>query len=239
MKSNRKPDIDEEKVIVVRKNGPYVVRGNVPLVRKAQVVSERGEPLAWQTGETIETGQTYLLCRCGQSRRKPFCDGSHVRTRFDGTESADTRATAKRQVTHPGGTNIVVKRDTYLCMDAGFCANRVTCVEKMVPQTDDTQVRSHVMAMIERCPSGSYVYALREGEADVEPDLPRQVAVTTETTWAGSIDGPLWVTGKIPIQRADGQPFEVRNRVTLCRCGLSSKKPLCDSTHRGIGVTED
>ena len=136
-------------------------------------------------------------------------------------------------------TNIVVKRDTYLCMDAGFCANRVTCVEKMVPQTHDTQVRSHVMAMIERCPSGSYVYALREGEADVEPDLPRQVAVTTETTWAGSIDGPLWVTGKIPVQRADGQPFEVRNRVTLCRCGLSSKKPLCDSTHRGIGVTED
>ena len=31
---------------------------------------------------------------------------------------------------------------------------------------------------------------------------------------------------------ADGQPFETRNRVTLCNCGSSSQKPLCDGTHR-------
>jgi hypothetical protein len=109
----------------------------------------------------------------------------------------------------------------------------------MVPETHDTQVRSHVIAMIERCPSGSYVYALEEGGEDIEPDLPQQVAVTTETTWAGPVAGPLWVTGNVPIERADGQPFEKRNRVTLCRCGLSRKKPLCDGTHRGMGVTED
>jgi CDGSH-type Zn-finger protein len=239
MKNNERRDADDRKAIVVRKNGPYVVRGNVPLVRKAQIVSEHNEPLTWQKGEAIETRETYLLCRCGQSRRKPFCDATHLKMHFDGTETADTRLTAERQVTHPGGTNIVVKRDTYLCTDSGFCANRVTCVEKMVLETHDTQVRSHVIAMIERCPSGSYVYALEEGEEDVEPDLPKQVAVTTEVTWAGRVAAALWVTGNIPIERADGQPFEVRNRVTLCRCGLSSKKPLCDGTHRGIGVAED
>src|SRR3972149_5707661 len=60
--------------IVIQKNGPYVVRGDVPLVRKTQVVSEYGEPMTWQKGETLETGETYELCRCGKSSHKPFCD---------------------------------------------------------------------------------------------------------------------------------------------------------------------
>ncbi len=88
------------------------------------------------------------------------------------------------------------------------------------------------MAMIENCPSGSYTFALAEGEGDIEADLPQQIAVTTEITDDGPIVGPLWVTGSIPIARADGQPMETRNRVTLCCCGLSNNKPLCDGTHR-------
>ena len=86
--------------------------------------------------------------------------------------------------------------------------------------------------MIERCPSGSYTYAMKKGEADIEPDLPQQIAVTTEITSDGPIEGPLWVTGYIPIERSDGKPMEVRNRVTLCSCGRSKNKPLCDGTHR-------
>jgi CDGSH-type Zn-finger protein len=220
------------KKIVVSEDGPYVVHGHIPLVRKTQVVSEYGEPLTWKREEVFETLETYELCRCGQSSYKPFCDVTHALIDFDGTESADTRVTAERQEVYEGGTNIVVKRDLPLCMDSGFCGNRITTVKEMVPHTDDTQVRAQVMAMIERCPSGSYTYSLAEGEDDVEPDLPQQIAVTTEITSDGPIAGPLWVTGDIPIERADGQPLETRNRVTLCRCGRSSTKPLCDGTHR-------
>jgi CDGSH-type Zn-finger protein len=86
--------------------------------------------------------------------------------------------------------------------------------------------------MIERCPSGSLTYALEAGQPDIEPDLPQQVAVVTEITSQGPIAGPLWVTGGIPIERADGLPLERRNRVMLCGCGRSSAKPLCDGTHR-------
>jgi CDGSH-type Zn-finger protein len=218
--------------IVVTEDGPYVVHGHVPLVHKTQVVSEYGEPLTWKTGQPIETPETYELCRCGRSSYKPLCDATHALTEFDGTEAADTRPTAGRQVVYEGGTGIVVRRDYALCMEAGFCGNRVTDVQKMVPHTADTQVRAQVMAMIERCPSGSYTYALAEGEEDVEPDLPQQIAVVTEITAGGPIAGPLWVTGRIPIERADDQPMETRNRVTLCRCGRSRIKPLCDGTHR-------
>jgi CDGSH-type Zn-finger protein len=220
------------KKIVVRKDGPYLVRGHVPLVRKIPVVSEYGEPLAWRKCGSLEADETYMLCRCGQSREKPFCDGTHTAIQFDGTETADTGGTADRQRVYPGGTHIVVKYDNSLCMRAGFCANRVTTVKRMVPATADTGVRSQVIAMIERCPSGALTYALEEGEPDNEPDLPQQIAVVTEITSEGPIDGPLWVTGSIPIERADGLPLETRNRVTLCGCGRSRNKPLCDGTHR-------
>jgi CDGSH-type Zn-finger protein len=222
----------DEMKIVIEENGPYVVHGNIPLVRKTQVVSEYGEPLTWQKGEIIPTSGTYELCRCGQSGDKPFCDASHYSNDFDGTETAETNTFADRQVIVAGGTRIVVRRDHSLCMEAGFCGNRIAHLVEMVPHTDDTQVRAQVIAMIERCPSGSFSYSIEEDGPDVEPDLPRQIAVTTEMTADGPIPGPLWVTGNIPIERADGQPFETRNRVTLCNCGQSKNKPLCDGTHR-------
>jgi len=43
--------------------------------------------------------------------------------------------------------------------------------------------------------------------------------------------GPLWVRGGIPIKSADGKPYEIRNRVILCRCGRSKNKPFCDGSH--------
>jgi CDGSH-type Zn-finger protein len=230
MASKEKPN----KRIVVTKDGPYVVHGHVPLVEKAQVVSERGEPLTWKTGNRVETPESYELCRCGQSSYLPLCDVTHALVEFDGTEAADTRPTAERQQVIPGGKGIVVKRDLSLCMDSGFCGNCRTDVDELTAQTEDTEVRAQVMAMIERCPSGSYVYALEEGGDEIEPDLPPQIAVVTEVTAEGPIAGPLWVTGNIPIERADGQPLETRNRVTLCCCGQSKIKPLCDGTHRDL-----
>jgi CDGSH-type Zn-finger protein len=42
------------------------------------------------TGEVYEVRNRVTLCRCGSSRNKPFCDGTHVRTRFsDGLEAHD------------------------------------------------------------------------------------------------------------------------------------------------------
>jgi CDGSH-type Zn-finger protein len=221
------------KSIKIKKNGPYVVSGDVPLVRKTQVVSEYGEPLTWQLQEKLETEEgEYYLCRCGQSSDKPFCDGTHRKVGFDGTESADTGPTERRQGTYRGGTRLVVKKDPTLCMESGFCGLRNAGIAQYVAASDDTQARSIAIAMAERCPSGALTYRIERDGPDIEPDLPQQIADTTEITSDGPIAGPLWVTGDIVIERSDGQPFEVRNRVTLCNCGLSANKPLCDGTHR-------
>ena len=43
---------DSGKRIVVDADGPYQVYGDIPLVRKTQIISEYGEPLTWQKQET-------------------------------------------------------------------------------------------------------------------------------------------------------------------------------------------
>jgi CDGSH-type Zn-finger protein len=225
---------DDPRILVVP-DGPYLVYGGVPLVRKRKITSEAGDSVSWQLTEHIETEDVYALCRCGRSQAKPFCDGSHARFGFDGTEAAEIRPSAERQRIVDGGTGIVVKRDGYLCMHAAFCVGAKRKVPAMLPDTADSDTRAQVIGMIERCPSGSYLYALGEDTPDVEPHLPVAIAATTD---GGELAGPLWVTGGLPIERADGQSFETRNRVTLCRCGHSRSKPLCDGTHRDIEFQE-
>ena len=236
---------EERKVLIVR-NGPYLVYGNVPLTQKRKVPSGDGHWLAWEKTAVLETEDTYALCRCGRSSAKPFCDGTHARSRWDGTESADTGLTADRVRVLPGsltpesgvvhaGAGIVVKRDGSLCMGAGFCVGRIKRLGVLMADASDSDVRARIIGMIEHCPSGAFTYALEPGGPDVEPDFPAAIAVTAEH---GEFGGPLWVTGGIPVVRSDGQPLETRNRVTLCRCGGSSTKPLCDGMHRQLEFRE-
>lgn len=221
---------EDEPKIIIRRNGPYIVQGGIPLIRKSPVMSEHGEPLTWRKDEVLKTGNTYTLCRCGRSSGMPFCDSSHADSDsdFQGEETADTGPIEGGQQNYPG-TAIVVKNDRSLCMHAGFCGNRVTNVWQMVPNSGDTQIRAQIISMIERCPSGALAYSLEAGEKDIEPNLPVEIAVTP--------NGALWVSGNISIERADGKPFAARNRVTLCRCGASKNKPLCDGTHKDIGFS--
>lgn len=224
--------------ITVEPCGPYDVEGKIPLVHKTQIVSEYGEPLNWQLDEVLREEGPYSLCRCGHSKDKPYCDGSHCEEDFDGTETAPTNTFVERQKVLEKGEGMVVKTDYALCMNSGFCGNRLTNYRKMLAETAEPKVRAEIMAMIDRCPSGTLSYSMTKEGEDIEPDLPVQIAATTEITSEGPIVGSLWVTGGIPVERADGQPFETRNRVTLCNCGASKKKPLCDGTHRKIQEEE-
>jgi uncharacterized Fe-S cluster protein YjdI len=60
---------DKSIKIEVLPNGPILVQGNVTL--------KHGE-------EEKETKATTYLCRCGASKKKPYCDGSHKNINFEG-----------------------------------------------------------------------------------------------------------------------------------------------------------
>ncbi len=46
-------------------------------------------------------------------------------------------------------------------------------------------------------------------------------------------NGPYVVSGDVKVVDAEGNIFETKKVVSLCRCGLSDKKPFCDGSHRG------
>jgi CDGSH-type Zn-finger protein len=58
-----------DSLLEVMKDGPVLVRGPLKLV------DENGQ-------ETLIDKQWIGLCRCGQSNRKPFCDGTHSSSGF-------------------------------------------------------------------------------------------------------------------------------------------------------------
>ena len=232
---NRRWRTGDSRRIEVLPDGPYLVHGQIPLQRKVKLVApENDDSLDWHRTETIPTEETYALCRCGRSGAKPFCDGSHARAGFDGTETAKTGAYTDR-MWRQEGEGISVRRVGSLCMHAAFCVGRTKQLDDWLPETTDSDARAHVMWMVDRCPSGSYTYALEPDAEAIEPDLPAAISVVEEEHGLASA---LWATGGIPVLRADGQPWEARNRVMLCRCGHSGNKPLCDGTHRTINFRE-
>ena len=202
---------DQEQRVVVRRDGPYRVEGGLPLLRTAIVKTERGEPVAWDEGPDFETGSTYELCRCGNSSNKPFCDSTHERIPFDGTEKADRGPIAARRETWEGEGGVQLYDDFSICTHAGFCRNVRTGVWEMLEEADDPEVRAELIAMVSRCPSGRLAHAVSPDPEPVEPPFEPSIGVEP--------NGPLWVRGGVPVLSEDGEPYEVRNRQTLCRCG--------------------
>ena len=49
----------------------------------------------------------------------------------------------------------------------------------------------------------------------------------------------IWLRGGISLMSADGYRYEVRNRMTICRCGASKNKPFCDGSHNAAGFQAD
>ena len=121
---------DEDKNITVRPSGPYPVRGDIPLVRKSQIMSEYGEPLDWKDEGVIDADGTYRLCRCSQSKVKPFCDGTHTIVEFNGDEAAATETVATRATTRLS-PKINIQDEHSICVHSGFCGTRLTNVWEM------------------------------------------------------------------------------------------------------------
>ena len=72
----------DDVVITPYRDGPLLVRGPVRIVD--------------QDGNEIEAGRhPVALCRCGKSRMRPFCDGSHKLVRFQAPSSPEQGRTSK------------------------------------------------------------------------------------------------------------------------------------------------
>jgi CDGSH-type Zn-finger protein len=66
----------------------------------------------------------------------------------------------------------------------------------------------------------------------IEENLPVSIGLIEDPV--ENCSGPIWLRGGIRLTSPDGYEYEVRNRVTVCRCGASKNKPFCDGSHASI-----
>ncbi len=212
--------------INVVKNGPYLVLGNIPLFEMTIKCDQKGIPSQWLIGKKLQTPPSYLLCRCGQTKNKPFCDGTHIKVNFDGAEASDK--TYSNQAVTIDGPTVRLDDIEILCASARFC-HRGMDIWLAVPKSDDPELKKTAIEDSCNCPSGRLTVFDKETGKVVEPLLGKAIGLVLDPAIGG--DGPLWIRGGIPIYSASGELYEVRNRATLCRCGKSTNKPYCDSSH--------
>lgn len=220
--------------IRVTKDGPYLIDGGLPLTKQIIVVDEKRESVAWEEGERLPERGSCALCRCGASSAKPYCDGSHHTVGFDGTETAKHTNYAE-VATAIEGADIVLLDELDLCAESRFCSAKGKIWHRVTQ--DDAAAHATVIEQAGMCPSGRYTAADRATGRFHEPDLEPSIGVIEDPSQG--VSGPLWIRGGVPVESADGAPYEVRNRVTLCRCGGSRNKPFCDSTHVDIGFNDE
>jgi CDGSH-type Zn-finger protein len=202
-------------------NGPYYLLNDatpapVPNLRRAN-----GEPCA--------TARGVALCRCGGSKNKPFCDGTHSTIGFSDRKLSD--GSLDRRASY-AGKRITIHDNRGICSHAGFCTDRLASVFRMgqEPWIDpDGATVEEIVAAVRRCPSGALSYSIDGVE---HRDQEREPAVTVTD------HGPYAVTGGVELV---GVPFgegASREHYTLCRCGASKNKPFCDGSHWHAGFRD-
>ncbi|MGA2681672.1 MAG: CDGSH iron-sulfur domain-containing protein [Candidatus Bathyarchaeia archaeon] len=208
--------------IMVTKDGPYLVSGGLPIDKQIIGIGKEGEPETWVQGKKVPAGETCALCRCGESKSKPFCDGTHGKIKFNGTETA-SKKTHDKQAKVMDGSTLKLEDAPALCAAARFCHR-------------DPKARELAIEEACQCPSGRLVESDKKTGKVFEKEFTQSISLIEDPQ--NKVSGPIGLRGGIPVESSDGTTYEVRNRQTLCRCGKSQNKPFCDGSHIDEGFND-
>lgn len=222
--------MNKNQKVTVTKNGPYLVSGNIPLSKTISIVGSEGEPEEWQQGKQYPKQEKYALCSCGKSQNKPYCDGTHSNIGFNGKETASKKKYSDQ-------CEIITGPDLDLTDVQNFCSSARFCqlaggTWHNVERSDDLNARKIAIKTSCNCPSGRLVTWDKKTKAPFETKFDPSIEIIEDPQ--KKVSGPIWVKGGIELESADGSKYESRNRMTLCRCGKSNNKPLCDGSHINV-----
>jgi CDGSH-type Zn-finger protein len=209
-------------------NGPYYLINDMQPKVVYNLQNFKGEPLSTTVG--------IALCRCGASKNKPFCDGTHSVIGFSSAnktleknDDIEKIVIKDRRRDYPG-KEITVHDNRRICSHAAECVNNLSSVFKLGSRpwiNPDGSKMNDVIEVVRRCPSGALSYST-DGVEYRDPEEQRNPTVTVLK------NGPYHITGGIEligenIQFGEGASKE---HYTLCRCGASENKPFCDGAHK-------
>lgn len=192
-------------------------------------------------GEPLSTTVGIALCRCGASKNKPFCDGTHNVIRFSSANKTLENDDIKKIVIkdkrrdYPG-KEVTVHDNRKICSHAAECVNNLSSVFKLGSRpwiNPDASKMNDIVEVVRRCPSGALSYSI-DGVEYRDPEEQRNPTVTVLK------NGPYHITGGIEligdnIQFGEGASKE---HYTLCRCGASKNKPFCDGAHKSSNFND-
>ncbi len=162
----------------------------------------------------IKTESEMALCRCGQSKNKPFCDGRHVEAGF--TSERGENEDDERLVFE--GDPITFYENVAICSHAGFCPSGMP--DKWREEGEFTE--EELVEKVRKCPSGALSYA-RGSTEHRDQERPCKVRLKK--------GGPLEIEGGIELRNTEWGEGASHEHYALCRCGASKMKPFCDGTH--------
>lgn len=224
----------KDKKVIISKNGPYLVSGNLPLAKEIAMVGESNEPEEWKKGQKYPEKENYALCRCGKSKNKPYCDGTHTKVGFDGTETASKEKYLK-QANKISGPELNLTDARSFCSSARFC-HLAGGTWNNVENSDNPEAKQNAIKSACNCPSGRLVVYDKNTGQPIEPKHKQSIGLI-EDPQAG-VSGPVWLKGGVTLESNNGIKYETRNRMTLCRCGKSQNKPFCDGSHINAGFND-
>jgi hypothetical protein len=150
-----------------------------------------------------------------------------MREGFQGTETAPL-AIPPEAAEITNGPELSLADVPCLCAIARYC-HRQGDAWTLTEESGDPDKKRIAIESAANCPSGRITAVDKQSGKPLEPDRDPSIGLIRDTYHQGL--GPIWVKGGVPIESASGSEYEARNRVTLCRCGASNNKPLCDGSH--------
>jgi CDGSH-type Zn-finger protein/truncated hemoglobin YjbI len=190
-------------------------------------------------GQPLPVRPQLALCRCGGSKIKPLCDGTHASIGFTGAK--DPSRVPDRRDTYPG-LQVTIFDNRGICQHSGFCTDQLATAfrqgqEPFVAPSGGRM--DDLIRAVRDCPSGALSYGIDGIEARETVDYHGCREPVIEV----SKDGPYRVTGAIPLTDGHGKPEHrnagvSREHYALCRCGHSQNKPFCSGMHWYVQFTD-
>lgn len=130
----------------------------------------------------------------------------------------------KSKIHKYAGQELTVAFDAARCIHTGRCLKALPAVfdvdAKPWVQPDSASAQQ-VIDAVGRCPSGALAIQQSAHAAPVEHENVLELRR----------DGPIYARGRLTLANLSGETLLEDTRMTLCRCGASRNKPLCDNSH--------
>lgn len=181
-------------------------------------------------GISLTPRKERVLCRCGKSGLKPYCDGEHISAEF---ETPEQELEEIEETEEYLGLELTIYYNPTVCYSSENCIRSLPAVFRMNTGDGidpDGEEAHKIIETINACPSGALSFKYK---------VPQQNETEQGTEFKILKNGPYIIKGNVTIRHSENEARVELKRCSLCRCGFSENKPFCDGSHTRKGFRDD